>query len=199
MFNENTNKRLYTGRFPLYSKGSERVRFEYAVFLLNKNIEQLLNYLGRPVRNLRNTLPNLKLVCDTVGSAIVDEIDRDMDPRIIDWTSVGILTSQREMDAFTAPSEIEDFLSAGTSPDRTRPKPKPGSNSKIAATSKSVISSSAASRTKTLHDKKASVVSASPPKIQHERQSSGFSFLSQFLTYGRSADDAGDPTEHHPQ
>lgn len=27
------------GRFPLYSKGIERYRFEYAVFLLNKNLE----------------------------------------------------------------------------------------------------------------------------------------------------------------
>lgn len=27
--------------FPLYSKGAEQYRFEYAVFLLNKNIEQV--------------------------------------------------------------------------------------------------------------------------------------------------------------
>jgi hypothetical protein len=26
-------------RFPLYAKGVERYRYEYAVFLLNKNIE----------------------------------------------------------------------------------------------------------------------------------------------------------------
>lgn len=28
-------------RFPLYSRGVDRTRFEYGVFLLNKNIEQV--------------------------------------------------------------------------------------------------------------------------------------------------------------
>lgn len=28
-------------RFPLYAKGVERYRYEYAVFLLNKNIEMV--------------------------------------------------------------------------------------------------------------------------------------------------------------
>ncbi|KAI9017388.1 UV radiation resistance protein and autophagy-related subunit 14-domain-containing protein [Gaertneriomyces semiglobifer] len=46
--------------FPLYARGMERIRFEYAVFLLNKDIEQIMHHLGLTVRNLRNTLPNLK-------------------------------------------------------------------------------------------------------------------------------------------
>jgi hypothetical protein len=29
-------------RFPLYAKGVERYRYEYAVFLLNKNIEMVI-------------------------------------------------------------------------------------------------------------------------------------------------------------
>jgi hypothetical protein len=29
------------GRYPLYSKGVDRTRFEYGVFLLNKNLEQV--------------------------------------------------------------------------------------------------------------------------------------------------------------
>ncbi|GES94096.1 UV radiation resistance protein [Rhizophagus clarus] len=33
--------------FPLYAKGTDRYRFEYAVFLLNKNIEQLMNSQGQ--------------------------------------------------------------------------------------------------------------------------------------------------------
>jgi hypothetical protein len=46
--------------YPLYMKGVVRYRFEYAVFLLNKNIEILSNALGlRPV-DIRHTLPNLK-------------------------------------------------------------------------------------------------------------------------------------------
>jgi hypothetical protein len=46
--------------FPLYAKGSDRYRFEYAVFLLNKNIEQLMNSQGLNIMDLRHTLPNLK-------------------------------------------------------------------------------------------------------------------------------------------
>ncbi|KAH7092365.1 UV radiation resistance protein and autophagy-related subunit 14-domain-containing protein [Paraphoma chrysanthemicola] len=50
------NPRIY----PLYMKGVVRYRFEYGVFLLNKNIEILSNALGlRPI-DIRQTLPNLK-------------------------------------------------------------------------------------------------------------------------------------------
>lgn len=46
--------------YPLYMKGIVRYRFEYGVFLLNKNIEILSNALGlRPI-DIRQTLPNLK-------------------------------------------------------------------------------------------------------------------------------------------
>ncbi|KAI9793086.1 MAG: hypothetical protein M1816_000984 [Peltula sp. TS41687] len=46
--------------FPLYSRGTVQFRFEYAVFLLNKNIESLLARQGVRVLDLRHTLPNLK-------------------------------------------------------------------------------------------------------------------------------------------
>lgn len=53
--NQNANR-----TYPLFSKGVVRYRFEYAVFLVNKNIEILSNALGiRPV-DIRHTLPNLK-------------------------------------------------------------------------------------------------------------------------------------------
>ncbi|KWU45975.1 hypothetical protein RHOSPDRAFT_32454 [Rhodotorula sp. JG-1b] len=45
--------------FPLFAKGVDRYRFDYAVFLLNKNIEQLMFSQGLTVLDLRNTLPNL--------------------------------------------------------------------------------------------------------------------------------------------
>ncbi|KAK9717851.1 hypothetical protein K7432_005919 [Basidiobolus ranarum] len=51
--------------FPLYSKGEDRSRFEYGVFLLNKNIEQLLYAERLTVLDLRNTLPNLKWLIQT--------------------------------------------------------------------------------------------------------------------------------------
>ncbi|KAF2026474.1 UV radiation resistance-associated gene protein [Setomelanomma holmii] len=54
--NTQNNPRTY----PLYMKGVVRYRFEYGVFLLNKNIEILSNALGlRPI-DIRQTLPNLK-------------------------------------------------------------------------------------------------------------------------------------------
>jgi hypothetical protein len=47
-------------KYPLFMKGVVRFRFEYGVFLLNKNIEILSNSLGlRPI-DIRHTLPNLK-------------------------------------------------------------------------------------------------------------------------------------------
>ncbi|KAJ3030932.1 UNVERIFIED_CONTAM: hypothetical protein HDU68_007293 [Siphonaria sp. JEL0065] len=58
--------------FPLFMKGSEKPRFEYGVFLLNKNIEQLLNHVGFTVKNLRNTLPNLKLLIDSLAKADIN-------------------------------------------------------------------------------------------------------------------------------
>ncbi|KAF2628322.1 hypothetical protein BU25DRAFT_365918 [Macroventuria anomochaeta] len=54
--NNANNPRTY----PLYMKGVVRYRFEYGVFLLNKNIEILSNALGIRPLDIRQTLPNLK-------------------------------------------------------------------------------------------------------------------------------------------
>jgi hypothetical protein len=54
--NNANNPRTY----PLYMKGVVRYRFEYGVFLLNKNIEILSNALGIRPLDMRQTLPNLK-------------------------------------------------------------------------------------------------------------------------------------------
>ncbi|ORE22420.1 hypothetical protein BCV71DRAFT_241075 [Rhizopus microsporus] len=45
--------------FPLYMKGVDQYRYEFGVFLLNKNIEQLMNAYGLIVMDLRHTLPNI--------------------------------------------------------------------------------------------------------------------------------------------
>lgn len=45
--------------FPLYPKGVERTRFEYAVYLLNKNIAQLRWHCNQETKDLRTTLRNL--------------------------------------------------------------------------------------------------------------------------------------------
>ncbi|WWC85284.1 uncharacterized protein L201_000146 [Kwoniella dendrophila CBS 6074] len=54
--------------FPLYAKGVERFRYEYAVFLLNKNIEMLMQESTIRLLDLRHTLPNLKNLLLTLSS-----------------------------------------------------------------------------------------------------------------------------------
>lgn len=46
--------------FPLYLENTVQYRFDYAVFLLNKDIECLMNQQGLRGLDLRHTLPNLK-------------------------------------------------------------------------------------------------------------------------------------------
>ena len=54
--------------FALYGKGVEPYRYEYGVFLLNKDIEQLMHAYGVPMLDLRNTLPNVKNLLVTLAS-----------------------------------------------------------------------------------------------------------------------------------
>jgi hypothetical protein len=59
--------------FPLYMKGTVRFRFDYGVFLLNKNIECLAESQGLKVIDIRQTLPNLKYllyVCSAGSSEL---------------------------------------------------------------------------------------------------------------------------------
>ncbi|KAF9132095.1 hypothetical protein BGW39_000814 [Mortierella sp. 14UC] len=52
--------------FPLFGKGQDRNRFEYGVFLLNKDIEQLMNSQGLQFMDLRQTLPNIRYLMETL-------------------------------------------------------------------------------------------------------------------------------------
>ncbi|KAF9105516.1 hypothetical protein BGX29_012092 [Mortierella sp. GBA35] len=52
--------------FPLYGKGQDRNRFEYGVFLLNKDVEQLMNSQGLQFMDLRQTLPNIRYLMETL-------------------------------------------------------------------------------------------------------------------------------------
>ncbi|KAF9187418.1 hypothetical protein BGZ51_006250 [Haplosporangium sp. Z 767] len=52
--------------FPLYGKGQDKFRFEYGVFLFNKNIDQLLNSQGLQFMDLRQTLPNLRYLMEAL-------------------------------------------------------------------------------------------------------------------------------------
>ena len=51
---------LLARTFPLYQKGAVPFRFEYAVFLLNTDIELLMSRQGLRMVDQRHTLPNLK-------------------------------------------------------------------------------------------------------------------------------------------
>ncbi|KAL7422179.1 hypothetical protein Q5752_002824 [Cryptotrichosporon argae] len=54
--------------FPLYARGVERYRYEYAVFLLNKDIELLMLESNIRLLDMRHTLPNLKNLLLTLSS-----------------------------------------------------------------------------------------------------------------------------------
>ncbi|AYO41752.1 UV radiation resistance-associated gene protein [Malassezia restricta CBS 7877] len=55
--------------FILSGKDNELYRYEYAVFLLNKDLERLMNQFHVPLLDLRNTLPNLKNLLVTLSAA----------------------------------------------------------------------------------------------------------------------------------
>ncbi|KAJ9120869.1 hypothetical protein QFC22_002804 [Naganishia vaughanmartiniae] len=54
--------------FPLYAKGVEKYRYDYGVFLLNKNIELLMVDAGIKLEDMRHTLPNLKMLLLTLAA-----------------------------------------------------------------------------------------------------------------------------------
>lgn len=87
--------------FPLYSKGVERYRFDYAIFLLNKDIEQLMNNFGITVLDIRNTLPNLKNLIVTLSAS-----SHQVDSRLSRRNLVG-----SEMISLKADKEVKDSQS----------------------------------------------------------------------------------------
>jgi UV radiation resistance-associated gene protein len=66
--------------FPLYPRHSVQYRFDYAVFLLNKDIEALMSAAGLKVMDLRQTLPNLYYLL-AVLSAGPGDIPERLRPR----------------------------------------------------------------------------------------------------------------------
>ncbi|KAB2039717.1 hypothetical protein ES319_D02G029800v1 [Gossypium barbadense] len=55
--------------FPLFLEGQDTTRAAYAVFLLNKDIEQLLNFIGVKSLGPRHVLANLKELLRSVQSS----------------------------------------------------------------------------------------------------------------------------------
>lgn len=52
--------------FPLWMKGAVFYRFEYAVFLVNKDVQQLMEWVGIACVDIRYTLANLRAVFEAV-------------------------------------------------------------------------------------------------------------------------------------
>jgi len=105
-------------QFPLYAKGSDRYRFEYAVFLLNKNIEQLMNSQGLVnLVDLRNTLPNLKyLILSLISSSSSASHPRKFIQRN---TNNAIASTSNNHDPFLEEEEIK-VLQKSTNESRRR-------------------------------------------------------------------------------
>lgn len=59
---------MRTTEFPLFFEGQETTRSAYAIFLLNKDIEQLLNHTGAESLGPRHVLANLKQLTTIVQS-----------------------------------------------------------------------------------------------------------------------------------
>jgi len=55
--------------FPLWMRGSVYYRFEYAVFLLNKDVQQLMSAVGLHCVDIRHTLANLKSLMLFIGGS----------------------------------------------------------------------------------------------------------------------------------
>ncbi|KAJ3214972.1 hypothetical protein HDU67_000989 [Dinochytrium kinnereticum] len=87
--------------FPLFLKGVDKMRFEYGVFLLNKDIEQLMNHVGINLTNLRNTLPNLKALIEAVGE---DSESQSEDDLSVGGVSLSTLSISRQEDYADAKS-----------------------------------------------------------------------------------------------
>jgi len=105
-------------QFPLYAKGSDRYRFEYAVFLLNKNIEQLMNSQGLVnLVDLRNTLPNLRyLILSLISSSSSASHPRKFIQRN---TNNAIASTSNNHDPFLEEEEIK-VLQKSTNESRRR-------------------------------------------------------------------------------
>lgn len=63
---DNISKYSNLDEIPLNMNHFDKTKFEYGVYLLNKNIEQVCSFLGIRVMNLRKLLGNLQLIYDKI-------------------------------------------------------------------------------------------------------------------------------------
>ncbi|KAJ3114900.1 hypothetical protein HK098_007130, partial [Nowakowskiella sp. JEL0407] len=72
-------------RYPLYAPRVNKRKFEYGMFLVNKDIEQIMNRVGVRVVNLRETLGNLKATMEKINeikripAKLTDQLEQPVD------------------------------------------------------------------------------------------------------------------------
>ncbi|GAA5967976.1 hypothetical protein JCM3765_005564 [Sporobolomyces pararoseus] len=181
--------------FPLYGKGVDRYRFDYGVFLLNKNIEQLMYSQNLTVLDLRNTLPNLKtLVLSLSYGEWTDDYAK------ASLRSEGIFSDGEDVNALQPRHEISEEVthegesrgegessnSSGSTESTSEPSTTPetsieslpprGESDTITSTSGRSRSSSLASAASTVRpnraDSPSSSTSSSPSAVKMKRSSS---------------------------
>ncbi|KAJ3304697.1 hypothetical protein HDV03_002382 [Kappamyces sp. JEL0829] len=77
--------------FPLHAKSGDRMRFEYGVFLLNKDVEQIMHSVGLPARNLRCTLANILSICHhLIHYCQTAALDGSASTPVVNWTLLNL-------------------------------------------------------------------------------------------------------------
>ncbi|KAK7029689.1 hypothetical protein VNI00_014387 [Paramarasmius palmivorus] len=106
--------------FPLFSRGVDTYRFEYGVFLLNKNIELLMVEHDLRAMDMRHTLPNLKNLLLT----------------LTDGENIPVAPKRPQLSPITSLSEFESpsLNSAPSSPKDDSTTPKANTNLDLPAT-----------------------------------------------------------------
>ncbi|KAF8557393.1 hypothetical protein OG21DRAFT_1435255 [Imleria badia] len=99
--------------FPLFSKGVDTYRFEYAVFLLNKDIEMLMADRDLRALDMRHTLPNLKNLLLTLTDGECASVH---DSRHQDSPSTVGLTTPPRAESPPASNRTSETPRAGRSP-----------------------------------------------------------------------------------
>jgi len=102
--------------FPLFPTGVETYRFEYAVFLLNKDIEILMSERNLRALDMRHTLPNLKNLLLTLTNGTSDEgpsVKAPANTRSIDVSEASLASESSESTADATPTATprRQFLS----------------------------------------------------------------------------------------
>ncbi|KAL7408825.1 hypothetical protein BDY24DRAFT_419433 [Mrakia frigida] len=117
-----------TRLFPLYSKGVEKYRFEYAVYLLNKDIESLMIDRAIRIMDLRHTLPNLMNLLLTVSSEWPSNLPIEPRSRHVSDETSSILTvappvrlDGSEISLDPSDSEDDDDTRGGQTPKASEP------------------------------------------------------------------------------